>query len=270
MNVLFIGASKNIGYFAAQRLLAKGANGTFLLRNPKVFDTDEEIQKYVKSGKAHLVKGDGLVLEDVRAAWTAAASHGPVDLVLFTLGGTPRFVLTKGFVIDPPDLVTRSVLHMLEVLPRDGTPLPKFVALTSRALTREGIPRLPLIERPMYKYALHIPHVDKLGVERILAHAAGWKWEDGATQTVPADFESRLPPAGFLAQSGVLVVRPALLTDGACKADEKKGSKPPYRFGEEDFASCYTVSRKDTAHFIVEEALANWSNWSNKKVHVGY
>lgn len=59
---------------------------TFLLRSPTTFDDDETIQKYVKSGKARLVKGDGLVVADVQNAWAAASSNQPVDVLLFTIG----------------------------------------------------------------------------------------------------------------------------------------------------------------------------------------
>ena len=59
---------------------------TFLLRSPSAFDNDEAIQGYVKSGKARLVKGDGLVEEDVKRAWGESGKDKPVDTVLFTVG----------------------------------------------------------------------------------------------------------------------------------------------------------------------------------------
>ena len=59
---------------------------TFFLRSPDAFGEDEEIAKYVKTGKAQLVKGDALVAEDVRQAWAKASEEAPVDLVLFTVG----------------------------------------------------------------------------------------------------------------------------------------------------------------------------------------
>lgn len=62
---------------------------TFLLRSPSVFDADNVIQGYVESGKARLVKGDALVLQDVRRAWKdAAKGEGQyiVDLLVFTVG----------------------------------------------------------------------------------------------------------------------------------------------------------------------------------------
>ena len=59
---------------------------TFLIRSPATFDDDQSIQKHVQSGKARLIKGDGLVLADVQNVWTAASSDQPVDVVLFTIG----------------------------------------------------------------------------------------------------------------------------------------------------------------------------------------
>jgi hypothetical protein len=61
---------------------------TFLLRSPSVFDKDEVLQTYLKAGKARLVKGDALVLDDVGHAWNEAAKGGDIDLLLFTVGET--------------------------------------------------------------------------------------------------------------------------------------------------------------------------------------
>lgn len=57
-----------------------------MLRSPAVFDSDATIQSYVKSGKAHLLKGDALVENDVKHAWDEASTRGPVDLLLFSVG----------------------------------------------------------------------------------------------------------------------------------------------------------------------------------------
>ena len=108
MNVYAIGASRNIGYHAARRLLglfalfvtpihgililasipAKGATVTFLLRSPSIFDKDEQIQPYIRSGHARIIKGDALKVEDVKRGWESALEFkgGAIDLVLFTLG----------------------------------------------------------------------------------------------------------------------------------------------------------------------------------------
>ena len=105
-NVLVLGGSRNIGYYAAVRLLgrflpvssrsglsltliiAAGATVTLLLRSTSVFDNDEVVQGYIKSGKARLVKGDGLVKDDVKRAWEESGRDRPVDTVVFTVGKT--------------------------------------------------------------------------------------------------------------------------------------------------------------------------------------
>lgn len=112
MKVYAIGASRNIGYYVAVRLLGtpsastftklcidgmtdgseKGATVTFLLRSTTAFDNDERLQKYKESGYARLVQGDALKAEDIARGWEVA-QEGPdphIDLVLFTLGGFQR------------------------------------------------------------------------------------------------------------------------------------------------------------------------------------
>ncbi|KAG9031166.1 hypothetical protein FS837_003090, partial [Tulasnella sp. UAMH 9824] len=64
MKVLAIGASRNIGYFAALNLLRAGNTIIFQLRNISAFDEDAEMRPFVKSGQAKLVKGDALVEDD--------------------------------------------------------------------------------------------------------------------------------------------------------------------------------------------------------------
>lgn len=69
-------------------LAASGATVTFLLRSPAAFDSDNEIQQYVKSDHALLVKGDALIREDVQKAWETASKDRKVDFLLFTVGGS--------------------------------------------------------------------------------------------------------------------------------------------------------------------------------------
>ena len=70
--------------------LDRGATVTFLLRSPSAFDNDEVIQKYIKSGKARLFKGDAMKADDISRGWemALAAGEGRIDVVLFTVGKT--------------------------------------------------------------------------------------------------------------------------------------------------------------------------------------
>ena len=63
-----------------------GSTVTFLLRSPSAFDSDADVQKYIQSGKARLVKGDATNAEEAQSAWAEAGKERPVDLLLFTVG----------------------------------------------------------------------------------------------------------------------------------------------------------------------------------------
>jgi len=267
--VLVIGGSRNIGYYSAIQLLALGATVVFFLRSPRVFDQDEVIQSYVKKGKARLIQGDALVKDDVSHAWSESGPGGdgmPVDLLLFTVGGVPSFSLTKGFVISPPNLVTQSLLNVLETLP---SPQPKIITISSIGLTHTSHKALPLPLKPIYGYLLSAPHKDKCGAEEVIAHCTGRGWDardSPGDEVLGANWETRIPSRGQL--KSIVVIRPALLTDGECRADVK-GSEA-YRVREEDLKSSWTVSRRDVAHFLVEGVVKHWQEWEGKCVSIAY
>ncbi|KAI0351555.1 hypothetical protein OH77DRAFT_929980 [Trametes cingulata] len=280
MHVFVLGGSKNIGYHAALRLLDQGATVTFLLRKTSVFDADERIQRYIKDGKAQLVQGDALSFDDVKKAWEAAlqAGHGTIDFILFTIGGTPSFSLTKGAIITPGDLCTRSLLNLFRSIPdalRAPPSQPRFIVVTSRGITRVSHDTLPCALKGFYSYALGGPHADKLGAERVLAHVMGVRWtqEEPLPQILPPEWKALpgLPAEGGLKR--VVIIRPSLLTSGACEADEaeRKGkSKPAYKAVAGEIEGGYTISRQDTAHFIVNGAVKEWEKWEGKGVCLVY
>ncbi|TFK46706.1 hypothetical protein OE88DRAFT_1637825 [Heliocybe sulcata] len=267
LNVLAIGASKNVGYHAATRLLDQGATVTFLLRSPSVFDNDENMKRYVASGKAKIVKGDALKREDVARAWQSANEGGAVDLLLFTLGGYPSFSLTKGLALDPPNLVTQAVLNTLTTIPTSIKP--KIIAVTSNGLDQASHKALPLAMKPFYSFLLDGPHKDKLGAERLFAHCAGREWVEGeplATILHPGwSTTEGLPEKGALADN-IVVVRPAVYTNGSCQAEE--GGR--VRTSREIISGAYTVSRKDVAYFIVEGILKDWEHWKGSTACIAY
>ena len=83
--IIIIGNCCNL-HIKCFRDLDSGSTVTFLLRSPATFDDDQSIQKHVKSGKARLIKDDGLVLADVMNVWAAASLDRSVDVVIFTVG----------------------------------------------------------------------------------------------------------------------------------------------------------------------------------------
>ncbi|KAG6907151.1 hypothetical protein DXG01_010328 [Tephrocybe rancida] len=242
---------------------------TLLLRDTSVFDQDEQIQAALTSGKARLVKGDALVKEDVSRAWTSASSQGSVDLLLFTVGGIPSFSILRGFVLSPPDLVTHCLLNVLTTLPNPNT---RIIIITTVGLTRSSHAALPLLLRPLYTSVLALAHHDKRGAERLISHCAGRDWnirEDGKIlpEILAEGWEATegLPAPGSV--QDVLVIRPAIFTDGECLADTPGGKK--YRVSEEELRG-WTVSRRDVAHFVVDAALHRWSEFSGRRVNIAY
>lgn len=126
---------------------------------------------------------------------------------------------------------------------------------------------------------LAAPHKDKLGMEVLAAHAAGWPWDpkndgepgDDVMRGEPwgTEWKTRkgLPAEGTIKR--ILVIRPALLTDGDCKADKAGRKGEPYRASEKELGG-YTVSRKDVAHFIAQAVTDKWDQYEGKRVNIGY
>lgn len=250
--------------------------------------TDETIQKHVTNGKAQFVKGDALVEEDVRLGWTKAATYGNVDAVLFTvgedilflslpqftlpLGGTPKFHLTKGFLIDPENLVTQALLNVLCTIPQDA-PHPRIVVISSIGMTKKSHAALPFLLKPLYSHFLALPHKDKVGAERAISHCAGWEWSnkndgDPGEKIMGTAWLQRpnLPSPGSLSKD-VLVIRPGLFTDGDCKT--RSDGTPAYRVSEQELTG-WTVSRKDVAHFITDAILNRWDEFAGKRINIVY
>ncbi|TFK23458.1 hypothetical protein FA15DRAFT_620769 [Coprinopsis marcescibilis] len=277
LNVLVVGGSRNSGYYSSVRLLKKGYTVTFLLRNASVFDADEDIQPHVRSGKARLVQGDALKIDDVKNAWNEASKDAPVDLLLFSVGftGKPGFHILKGFVIDPPNLVTQSLLNCLSTIPK-VSPSPKIIIISTSAATKSSRGKAPFLLKPVYGYLISGPAADKLGVEKVVHILSGWEWNSKANgepseEVLPKDWTKieGLPAPGSL--NAIAVVHAAMLTDGECLADTAaaQGQKLPYRTGPAPVAG-YTVSRRDVAHFVVEGVLAKWEEYGNKELGIAY
>ena len=156
------------------------------------------------------------------------------------------------------------------------SPQPRIITISSTGLTKTSHAALPLPLKPLYGYLLAVPHKDKVGAERLISHCAGWAWnteEDGEPDEsiMGPNWTERpgLPDAGSLKR--VLVIRPALLTDGECRAEKpgRDASVAPYSVSETELGK-WTVSRKDTAHFVVDAILNRWSEFENKCVNIAY
>ncbi|EKM75291.1 hypothetical protein AGABI1DRAFT_103047 [Agaricus bisporus var. burnettii JB137-S8] len=279
VNVLAIGASRNIGYYATLKLLRLGATVTYLLRNPSVFDNDANIQPFLSTKKARIVKGDALVKNDVARTWSEATSDSkPVNYLLFTLGGKPTVSLSKGIAMDNPNICSLAILNVLCTIPQNHPP-PKILAISSTGFTPDSHSHLPFALKPLYSFVLAKPRADKLAMERVLHYVTeGLYWDPAKNGEPPVDIlpsewrsTEGLPAEGSL--KGVVVLRPSLLTDGKSLAEEYEGKdrkdKKPYKVSTEEIGG-YTVSRRDVAHFVVDLVTQRWNEFENKVVNITY
>jgi len=129
------------------------------------------------------------------------------------------------------------------------------------------------MHRPLYGYLIQQQMADKLGMERVIAHCAGWTWnpadEEPKAEIMGEGWKERegLPARGTLTEA--IVLRASALTDGECKADGKSDAALPYHAveGADGGAS---ISRKDVAHFIFEAVTKQWKKYANKQISVSY
>lgn len=124
--------------------------------------------------------------------------------------------------------------------------------ISSNGLGDQGHADLPLTLKPLYGWLLKEPHEDKVEMEKEVHAAAGIQHVDFNPD---GNNEGRL--------GNVVIVRPALLTDGVAKGEEGA-----VRAGER-LEKCWTVSRKDVGWFVAGECLTG-DKWKNKGVTIGY
>ena len=201
------------------------------------------------------------------------------------------FKVTKGFVINPPNITTKAMLNVLCTMP-ESTPRPKVIAISSIGVTKDC--PAPLVYKPLYGYLLRGPHADKQGLERVLAHVSGRKWEDkeprdDITTVDEVKWQDResLPASGSLE---VLVIRPPVFVESKQKsvpppatsaastsssppaenesAPKKEEDQVKYRVGDPQLSGTYTISREEVGHFIAENAVKNWDQYKGKAVTV--
>lgn len=151
-------------------------------------------------------------------------------------------------------------------------PLPKVITLSASGVSRSSRSQVPfLLKVLMYDYLISRPLQDKLGMERVIYHCAGWHWNpsDGEPQEdiLGEGWQKRdsLPAPGQLRNA--MVLRPAALTDGECIADSGKAA--PYRTGEGEVKG-WSVSRKDVAHFIFDAVTNHWNEYGDKQISIAY
>jgi hypothetical protein len=160
-------------------------------------------------------------------------------------------------------------VNVLNHFPSPSTsPQPRLIVLSTPGTTHSSHKLLPPLLRVAYPLLLSQPHADKLGLEKVVYHSGGWKW-DGKDKVKPQilgeGWEKELPPSGWL--KSAVVLQPALFTDGPCKAEVE--GKIAVRAGV-GLKGASQISRKDVAWWIVECLMVEFDSFANKTIGLGY
>ncbi|KZT53038.1 hypothetical protein CALCODRAFT_501546 [Calocera cornea HHB12733] len=249
-NVLLLGASRGCGFYAALTLLKAGGRATLLLRKPEAVTSNAEYEALSPEEKARatIVQGDAFVEADVQRAMDAAGEG--LSTVVFSIGGVPKYEWPFSFKLDPPMVCARGMATLLAVLHKQlPRPAPRIVVVSSMGLGEKHA-EVPLALRvTIYGWFLEEPHKDKIAAEYLALKASKF--------TTPAEPEAATLPAEAASLASdwldeVVLVRPALLTDGVEYGNLRRAAVVP---------NAYTISRRDTGKFIVDECLRGSDEW---------
>lgn len=289
-NVLVIGGSRGTGYQIALAYLERAYTVTFLVRDKSTFDSDGTIRAFIAGGQVKVVEGDALVEADVRKAWDGALKHGAgptrgIDTVAFCLGGSIGYTWATGVTLTPHNIVTRGLQALFCSLPLQSSPNTKLTIVSSSGVFPESFNNLPWALRQATSYGLLPAHRDKRSAERLIAHVAGWTWDDARFGPIPEEEEREMydgargwreregmPAVGALLEQ-LAVVRPLLLTDGDCMGDKTKdelAGAEPYRVETLNSTNAWSISRKDVAHFVVKATTSRWEQYKGSAVYLAY
>ncbi|KAE8212565.1 hypothetical protein CF319_g5481 [Tilletia indica] len=227
-----------------------------LKENDYEFDTASKDP--TSKNKLHIFVGDALKSESVQELFNTAGHD--IDVIFFSLGGTLTFHSNPFKVPDlnPPSICEKGTDILLETLSahHQVTP-PKLVVISSNGLGKDGHSKLPFGLKTMYGWMLANPHADKEKMEKALHYNAG-------LPSVDFNPDGEAPATGALLKN-LIIVRPALLTDGPVTAK--------YRSGEGYIRKAYSIRRADVGHFIYVQCLSRGADngqWHNKSVSIAY
>jgi len=267
MRVLFFGASRGCGLYAALDLLKSGSTCIFLLRKPSALTDSPDFKALSDEDRARaiVVQGDAFVTEDVEKAFKEAGNE--LDAVVYSIGGVPNFALSPfGFVVTPRDVCERSIATILPVIKRHQSSIspPKklrMVIVSSMGLGKKGHKNLALPMKPLYAMIAQ-PHEDKEALELLACKAASLPLPDypKTHQRIASSLLNAVEP---IPELDLIIIHPAFYTDGNPKGIEHIRTAE----SEQGF---YTISRKDVGLFIPTCIGEKGDQWVGKSVVIGY
>lgn len=221
--IAFFGASGGVGLAALKSSLAAGQQCIALCRTPSkltsIFPPEQNPNLKIVKGDAHDL---ATVSECLRAN---EQSTQLVDMVVTTIGSKPT--LTGG--LEDPECCRKGAAILLEAISnlRDSgaTGSPHIVMFSTTGISRFGRD-YPLLLFPVYKWLLHVPHIDK----RI---------------TEDRFVDSGLP---------FTIVRGSLLRTGETNKTVRVGVEDP-KTGRESSAIGAFISREDAGKWVADKLI---------------
>ncbi|KAK4048643.1 hypothetical protein OIV83_004613 [Microbotryomycetes sp. JL201] len=212
-----------------------------------------------------MVTGDAKNLESVKELLSVRPK-----LIVFGVGGTPAFQLsiTTPVTLTDPHICASAMMTLFDALtatPELKSNPPPVAAISTTGIS-STVKDVPFALRAMYKYTLHVPHVDKLEMENILtskAYELGSQW--------------------ILIKPSLLTDAPPTSVDAKCPTQRPKTIKVGWEGGPDGPAVGYTISRDDVGKWLYESvvhpiAIQNTQQgvekveceWFGRKVSVTY
>jgi hypothetical protein len=251
--IAFFGATGDCAGFTLANTLKAGYDCIALARTPaKLTESMKNKGVNTTALDQHLtiIQGD---VKDVEAVKSALQLNGQVvDTIVCGIGGSPQlqWSLWTPVTLNDPHICQdagNTILKALQQLKPATKPLLIYVSTTG--IPPNGMPRdEPLLFTPLYRWMLHVPHVDKRALENDLA----------AHVNLP---ESQKGIRAFVA------VKASLLMDGDGRGLEAVRQGVP-----EKPAVGYTIRRQDVGLFICERLVKQdvREDWLNKGISITY
>lgn len=137
--------------------------------------------------------------------------------------------------MDQPTICRDAMATLLSALQSLNAPKKPLLVDISTTGISDGPRDVALLLIPLYKWALHTPHVDKRETEKLIAGAVGQGTGEGK---------------GERAIRAAVIVRPSLLMNGVAKGPQH------VRVGSEDKPAVgYTIRRADVGEWIFERCV---------------
>lgn len=249
--ILFLGATGGCALASLTHTLNAGYNAIALVRTPSKLTsllTARGISESTLSSLLTIHSGNARSVAAVKAALLITSPDGSVRLpntIISGLGAAPKLAFSLNlFTLDDPTICQTAAATLVAALneiysehPQLSASKPLLSFISTTGITR-GPEDVPFWMRFLYHWVLHVPHLDKRGMEDVFR------------DTEPSPFRS------------VVGIRPTLLTDGQGVG---AGS---LRAGKEDAPALgYTVTRADVGEWIFRNVVeTHGKGWEGEMV----